>query len=110
MNTRVESKRSQNIAHVATYRGQLSALCVRHGCELHEEPDDLGDLWRADFFLPGGLVFRLLTYRGMNENTFELFFESQLPNWQERLKEITNTLAMSPEDILWINDRYFDTP
>lgn len=110
MSTSVESKRPRNIAHVATYRGQLSALCMRLGCALHEETDDLGDLLRADFFLPGGLVFRLMTYRGMNENTFELFFESQLPNWQERLKKITSALAMSPADILWINDRYFDTP
>lgn len=110
MNTNVESKRPQNIAHVATYRGQLSTLCMRLGFALHEETDDLGDLWRADVFLPGGLVFRLLTYRGMNENTFELFFESQLVNWQDRLKEITSALGMSPADILWINDRYFDTP
>jgi len=99
-----------NIAHVATFRGDLAAIARERGFSLREGTDDLDELAWMDHCLPSGLTFRLCKYRGTPEGTLELFFASQRPDWKSQMTEVANAMNFAESDIAWINHQYFKTP
>jgi hypothetical protein len=99
-----------NLAHVATVRRRIDDVCESFDYQLHEEVDDLDHLQWTEQWTSGGFPFRLSRYRGAPAGTFDILFESQRADWEERLNEVLNALSISREELLWLNQDYFRTP
>lgn len=100
----------RNLAHVASAKGQIPDFASRHFAETFTDCDDLGPFSAAKFFLPDGFEFWIYKYEGTPAGTVEIFFESQLPNWEVRLSELLKFLAVSSEALIWKNAAYWNTP
>lgn len=85
-------------------------MCASFGYELQEEIDDLDHLQWTEQWTPRGFPFRVIRYRGAPAGTFDILFESQRADWEERLDEVLNALSVSREELLWRNKDYFRTP
>jgi glutamyl/glutaminyl-tRNA synthetase len=99
-----------NLAHIATLNIDIYSFAKKHHFSLqggHDELDryDCLNLRTADRF-----QFCLLKYKNLSAGTVELFFESQLQNWQDQFDNILKILNCDSEKILWLNHDYFKTP
>jgi predicted nuclease of predicted toxin-antitoxin system len=99
-----------NLAHVATLSIDIYSFAKKHNFNLqvgHDELDlyDSLNLCSADKF-----KFCLIKYKNLPAGTVELFFESQLRNWQEQFDNILKIINCDSEKILWLNHDYFKTP
>jgi hypothetical protein len=60
--------------------------------------------------MPNGFEFWMYRYEGMPAGAVEIFFESQLPDWELRLNEVLGFLAVSSNSLTWKNAAYLKTP
>jgi hypothetical protein len=99
-----------NVAHVATFQENLAVLASRLGFILTKEIDDLDELEVGYLQLSDGFHFYLCKYRSRPSNTVEVFFASQLSDWEARLEQISIALGIPEANLLWKNEGYVKTP
>ncbi|WP_155736628.1 hypothetical protein [Variovorax paradoxus] len=99
-----------NVAHVATIQANLLELASRLDFSVGQEVDDLEEHEVAYLQLSDGFPFFLSKYKSRPSNATEVFFASQLNNWEVRLEEICSALGISSSDLLWKNVAYTKTP
>lgn len=99
-----------NVAHVATFQGNLAGLASKLGFILEREVDDLDELEVAYLRLRDGFRFYLSKYRSRPADTVEVFFASQLSDWEARLEQVSNALGLAESHRLWKNEGYMKTP
>ncbi|WP_440531802.1 hypothetical protein [Variovorax sp. YR566] len=101
---------SFNVAHVATIPSSLSTLAKRFNFSVTNELDDLQEYDVAYLKLDDGFRFYLCKYKSVPENTVDLFFPSQLSDWEDRLEQISAALSITSSELLWKNAGYMKTP
>ena len=99
-----------NVAHVGTIKASLLELASRLNFSVGQQIDDLEEYEVAYLQLGGGFPFYLVKYKSRPSNATEVFFASQLNNWETRLEEICSALGISSSDLLWKNVAYTRTP
>lgn len=99
-----------SVAHVATFQENLAVLASKLGFIPKKEIDDLDELEVGYLQLSDGFHFYLSKYRSRPSNTIEVFFASQLSDWEVRLEQISNALGISAANLLWKNEEYMKTP
>ena len=99
-----------NLAHVASVKGQLVDFTHRFSSVIFTDCDDLGPFDAAKFVMADRFEFWMYKYQGTPIGTVEVFFESQLPNWEVRLNDVLHFLAISPDALVWKNTGYLHTP
>ncbi|WP_426389965.1 hypothetical protein [Variovorax sp. R-27] len=99
-----------NVAHVATIPSNLSILAKRFNFNVEHELDDLQEYDVAYLKLDDGFRFYLCKYKGLPENTVDLFFCSQLDDWEHRLEQVSAALGITSSELLWKNTGYIKTP
>ena len=60
--------------------------------------------------MPNEFEFWMYRYEGTPAGAVEIFFESQLPDWEHRLSEVLSFLVVSSDSVAWKNTAYFNTP
>lgn len=100
----------KNLAHVASVRGQLADFTHRFLSNAFTDCDDLGPFSAAKFVTAGGFEFWIYKYQETPSGTIDIFFESQLPDWEARLTDILSFLAISSDEVVWRNTGYLRTP
>ena len=60
--------------------------------------------------MPNEFEFWMYRYEGTPAGAVEIFFESQLPDWETRLGEVLDFLAVSFASMAWTNTAYLKTP
>ena len=101
---------SFNVAHVATIPSSLSALAKKFNFNVEHELDDLQEYDVAYLKLEDGFRFCLCKYKSRPENTVDLFFCSQLADWECWLEQVSTALGITSSEILWKNVDYMETP
>jgi hypothetical protein len=109
-NSSRESFPEKNLAHVASLKGQLVDFKHRCASDIFVDCDDLGPFSAAKFVIPDGFEFWMYKYEATSTETVEVFFESQLPNWEVRLSDVLNFLEISSDALVWKNAGYCNTP
>lgn len=109
-NLSCESFPEKNLAHVASVRGQLLDFARQYFSGIFTDCDDLGPFSAAKFVLSDGFEFWMYKYEGMPAGAVEIFFESQLQNWELRLSNVLNFLEISSDLLIWKNAAYWSTP
>lgn len=99
-----------NEAYVALVRMNLAEISHKFNNPIICDYDDLDYFEAMDFILIDGFKFMLFKYKGMPENHVAIFFQSQLVDWREKLNFILDYLALSEENILEINENYYQIP
>lgn len=99
-----------NVAHVATIQASLLEFAVRLDFNVGHEVDDLEEYEVAHLQLSDGFSFYLSKYKSRPSNATEVFFASQLNNWEARLEGICSALGTSSSELLWKNIAYMKTP
>lgn len=99
-----------NVAHVATIRASLLELASRLNFCVGQEVDDLEDYNVAYLQLRDGFHFYLCKYKSRRPSETEVFFASQLDEWEVRLEEVCSALGISSSELLWKNIAYIKTP
>lgn len=99
-----------NVAHVATIPSNLSTLAKRFNFNVEHEVDDLQEYDVAYLKLDDGFRFYLCKYMSLPENTVDLFFCSQLDDWEHRLEQVSAALGITSSELLWKNAGYMKTP
>lgn len=99
-----------NVAHVATIPSNLSTLAKRFNFNVEHELDDLQEYDVAYLKLDDGFRFYLCKYKSLPENTVDLFFCSQLADWEHRLEQVSVALGITSSELLWKNAGYMKTP
>lgn len=99
-----------NVAHVATIPANLSILAKRFNFSVEHELDDLQEYDVAYLKLDDGFRFYLCKYKSRPENTVDLFFCSQLGDWEHRLEQISAALGVTSSELLWKNAEYMKIP
>ncbi|MDP9920984.1 hypothetical protein J2W24_006671 [Variovorax boronicumulans] len=99
-----------NVAHVATIPSSLSTLAKRFNFNIAHEVDDLQEYDVAYLKLEDGFFFYLCKHKSRPENTADLFFCSQLDDWEHRLEQVSAVLGITSSELLWKNAEYMKTP
>ncbi|WP_431112460.1 hypothetical protein [Variovorax paradoxus] len=99
-----------NVAHVATIQASLLELASRLGFSVGREVDDLEEYDVAYLQLRDGFHFYLCKYKSRPPSETEVFFASQLNDWEVRLEEICSALGIGSKELLWTNTAYMKTP
>ena len=99
-----------NVAHVATIQASLLGLASRLDFSVGQEVDDLEEYEMAYLQLRDGFHFYLCKYKSRQPSETEVFFASQLDDWEFRLEEICSALGISSSELLWKNTAYMNTP
>lgn len=99
-----------NVAHVATIQASLLELASRLGFSVAQEVDDLEEYDVAYLQLRDGFHFYLCKYKSRPPSETEVFFASQLDDWEARLREICSALGIGSPELLWKNAAYMKTP
>lgn len=99
-----------NLAHVASLRIDIYSLAKKYNFNLQVGSDDLDYFDSLSLCLEDDFHFFLYKYKNLPTGTVELFFESQLQNWQNRFQIISKILDCENEKLLWLNNDYFKTP
>lgn len=99
-----------NVAHVATISLSLSALAKTFNFNVEHELDDLQEYDVAYLQLNDGFRFYLCKYKSLPENAVDLFFCSQLDNWEYRMEQVLAALGITSSELLWKNAEYMKTP
>jgi len=99
-----------NVAHVATIQASLLELASRLNFSVGQEVDDLEEYEVAYLQLTDGFHFHLSKYKSRPRSETEVFFASQLDDWEIRLEEICSALGISSSGLLWKNTAYVKTP
>lgn len=99
-----------NEACVAVIRVNLVEVSHKFNNPIICDYDDLDYFEAMDFIFTTGFKFMLFKYKGMPDNHVAIFFQSQLVDWKERLNFILDYLAISEENVVEINEDYFQIP
>lgn len=99
-----------NVAHVATIPSNLSNLAKKLNFTVQHEVDDLQEYDVAYLKLEDGFCFYLCKYKSRPENAVDLFFCSQLDDWEHRLEQVSAALGITSSELLWKNVGYMKTP
>jgi hypothetical protein len=99
-----------NVAHVATIQANLLELASKLGFSVGQEVDDLEEYDVAYLQLRDGFRFYLCKYKSRPSSETEVFFASQLNDWEARLEEICSALGISSSGLLWKNTAYVKSP
>lgn len=99
-----------NVAHVARIQASLLELASGLGFSVSQEVDDLEAYDVAYLQLRDGFHFYLCKYKSRPPSETEVFFASQLDDWEARLEEICSALGISSSGLLWKNTAYMKTP
>jgi hypothetical protein len=99
-----------NVAHVATIQANLLELASRLDFSVGQEVDDLEERDVAYLQLSEGFRFYLSKYKSRTPDKTEVFFASQLDDWEVRLEEICVALDIGSSGLLWKNIAYMKTP
>lgn len=99
-----------NEAFVAIIQADISYISNKFGLPIIEDYDDLDYFKAIDLYLADGFSVQLCRYRGEPENHLNIFFQSQLIEWKSRLQQVINFLELQDENIIQVNDNYFNTP
>lgn len=99
-----------NVAHVATLDASLLGLASTLNFGVIQEVDDLEEYDVAYLRLRDGFPFYLCKYKSRPPGAAEVFFASQLNDWEARLEEICSALGISSSKLLWKNIAYTKTP
>lgn len=99
-----------NVAHVATIQASLPELASRLNFSVGREVDDLEEYDVAYLQFRDGFHFYLCKYKSRPSSETEVFFASQLEDWEVRLEEICSTLGVNSLGLLWKNMAYMKTP
>ncbi|MDQ0568337.1 hypothetical protein QFZ42_000171 [Variovorax paradoxus] len=100
---------SFNVAHVATIQTSLLELASRLNFSVGQEVDDLEEYDVAYLQLRDGFHFYLCKYKSRPPSETEVFFASQLIDWEARLREICSALGIDSSALLWKNTAYMKT-
>lgn len=99
-----------NVAHVATISSGLPTLATRFSFRVEQQLDDLQEYDVAYLELDNGFHFYLCKYKSLPQNTVDLFFCSQLDDWEHRLEQVSAALGITSSELLWKNAEYMKTP
>jgi hypothetical protein len=99
-----------NVAHVATIQAGLLELASRLDFSVGQEVNDLEECDVAYLQLRDGFLFYLCKYKSRPPSATEVFFASQLDDWEFRLEEICSALAIRSSRLLWKNIGFMKTP
>lgn len=99
-----------NVAHIATIQASLLELASRLDFSVSQEVDDLEEYEVAYLQLRDGFHFYLSKYKSRPRSETEVFFASQLDDWEVRLEEVCSALGTSSAELLWQNTAYVKTP
>lgn len=75
-----------------------------------EEVDDLEEYEVAYLQLSDGFHFYLSKYKSRPRSETEVFFASQMDDWEVRLEEVCSALYISSAGLLWKNTTYAKSP
>ena len=99
-----------NVAHVATIGASLLDLASVLNFSIGEEVDDLEEYEVAYLQLSDGFHFYLSKYKSRPRSETEVFFASQMDDWEVRLEEVCSALCISSAGLLWKNTTYAKSP